>query len=90
MLCALTRFLGSQLHGVLVVKVSITEVNKKSKIKGKTSHGGCLDFFKFCLERVEVVFCLLCWQDSVGHVKGAVTPLDIMLANSNRIVICTS
>ena len=34
-------FLGPQLHGVLVVGVSITEVNKKGKIKRKTSHGGC-------------------------------------------------
>ena len=34
-------FLGPQLHGVLIVGVSITEVNKKGKIKRKTSHGGC-------------------------------------------------
>jgi hypothetical protein len=40
MLCTLMCFLGPQLYRVLVVSVSITEVNKKGKIKRKTSHSG--------------------------------------------------
>ena len=83
MLRALTRFLGPQLHGVLVVNVSIAEVNKKGKIKGKTSHGGYWISLNFAWRGSKSYFVFF-----AGHVKGA--PLDIMLANSNRTVICTN
>ena len=81
MLCALTRFLGPQLLGFLVVSVSITEVDKKGKIKGKTSLGGCWTSLNFVWRGSKSYFVF--FASGISWVMSKVQlHLDIMLANS--------
>jgi hypothetical protein len=90
MLCALTCLLGSQLHGVLVVSVSITEVNKKGKIKGKTSHGGCWISLNFAWRGSKSYFVFFAARVPWAMSKVQLHRWILCLRIPNRIVIFTN